>query len=61
MENSPVDIREKTSEELGLLLIEQFSQLSQVQNNVQAIRNLLMERQSKSPIIAPLENQNASQ
>jgi hypothetical protein len=60
MENQNVNINEMSSEDLGLLLIEQYNQLANVQNNIQAIRNLLIDRKPKTQIISPKENNDGN-
>lgn len=60
MENQNVNIEEMSSEDLGLLIIDLFNQLNQVNVNISAVRNLLIERKPKTQIIAPQENNDVS-
>jgi hypothetical protein len=58
MENKNININEMSSEDLGLLIIDLFNQANQVNANILAVRNLLIDRKPKTEIVQPQENNN---
>jgi hypothetical protein len=60
MENQNVNINEMSSEDLGLLIIDLFNQANQVNVNISAVRNILIERKPKTQIITTKENSNGN-
>jgi hypothetical protein len=60
MENQNVNINEMSSEDLGLLIIDLFNQANQVNVNISAVRNILIERKPKTQIITTKENNDGN-
>jgi hypothetical protein len=60
MENQNVNINEMSSEDLGLLIIDLFNQANQVNVNISAVRNILIERKPKTQIITTKENSDGN-
>jgi hypothetical protein len=60
MENQNVNINEMSSEDLGLLIIDLFNQANQVNVNISAVRNILIERKPKTQIITTKENNDVN-
>jgi hypothetical protein len=54
------NINEMSSEDLGLLIIDLFNQANQVNVNISAVRNILIERKPKTQIITTKENNDGN-